>query len=100
MPHVITLDKIYVKSLEIFRRQIPVETGEFDSNGFPIITHEQEWALRVKYDMLNDQGSRKNGETIYSMDEAHENAIKNFMKPFIQELKAGLDIQEGEDWAT
>lgn len=44
MPYTITLNKISVDSMEVFRRQIQVDTGKVDEDGNPIMTHEEEWA--------------------------------------------------------
>lgn len=99
MPYTQTLDKIDVGSMEIFRRQVRVDTGEVDDDGNPITTHVEEWALRVKYLMFNDQVGRKRGERVFGLTDANENAIKGFMKQFVNQIKSDVNIQTGEEWA-
>lgn len=99
MPYIVNLNKVSVDSMEVFRRQVQVDTGEVDGDGEPIMTHIEEWALRVKYLMFNDLAGRKRGERIFSLDDAHENAIKGFMKQFVSQIKSDIDIQIGEEWA-
>lgn len=99
MPYVQTLDKIKIDSMEVFRRQVQVDTGEVDAEGNPIMTHIEEWTLRVKYLMFNDQAGRKRGERVFPITDTNESAIKGFMKQFVSQIKADMDIQDGEDWA-
>lgn len=99
MPYVETLDKIKVDSMEVFRRQVWMDTGEVDEEGNPIMAYTEKWALRVKYLMFNDQVGRKRGERVFGLTDPNENSIKGFMKQFVSQIKADVDITDGEEWA-
>ncbi len=99
MPHTITFNKMRVRCTEVFRRMVEVPTGELDDEGLPIMTHEEQWALRIKFIMRNDDGDRKGKEKIFSLNSNQESGIKNFMKPFVRQIKTDFDIAEGEDWS-
>ncbi len=100
MPYKVEYNKITVRSTEVFQRMVEVPTGELDDDGLPIMTHEAQWALRIKFIMRNDDGDRKGKEKIFSLSGPQESGIKNFMKPFIQQIKTDLDIAEGENWSN
>ena len=99
MPKIITLDRIVVDNVRLYRRSILVDSGEVNPDGEPIMIPEKEWALAVSYSMLGTDVRHIGGNKVFHLDEQQQNQVKKFMKPFVASVKTEIDIQDGEEWA-
>lgn len=98
MPKTVVLDKMYIENVQLFRRAIEVDTGELDEAGQPMKVLQVDWKLAINYTMSNSEGVKQGGTKIFNLSEAQQTNVKSFLKPFATELKAEIDIQDGEDW--
>lgn len=93
---VIELTKFQVENIQIFKVNVEVDSGEVDEEGQPIMVNERRWGLAVNYTLLNDAGNTLGENKIFLLDKTQRNKVKNFLKEFINEIKAEDGIVEIE----
>ncbi len=99
MPKVITLDRIVVDDVRLYRRNILVDSGEVNPDDTSIMVSAKEWALTVSYSMFGTDIGHIGGSKTFRLDGQQQNQVRNFMRPFVASVKSEIDIQDGEEWA-
>ena len=109
MPKTIVLDRLKIQTIQIHRRVVEVASGSVDDRGNVIIENIEQWALTINYSMfgLQPEGEAKqngvktflyNGQDEKDKKAQQQKDIPKFLKPYLKELKAEIDIQDGEEW--
>lgn len=85
MPQVITvtLNVLRVEEIRVFRDE------------------EGNWKQEIGYTMLpetEEEEGERGGAALFDLTPQQQTAIKNFEKPFIQQIKLEEQLDHGEDW--
>jgi hypothetical protein len=85
MAKVINLDRIHIENFQIFALAD-------ESRSSPV------WTLAVNYTMIGSNGERMAGGKIFDLTMQQQAQMRQFLAPFVSDLKAETNITEVENW--
>lgn len=86
MPKVITLDKIKIENIQLYRQL--EDTGGVDAGGNPVMMLR--WKLAINYTLSGD--AKIGGNKIFTLTSAQQTQVKNFVAQFIEALKTETGV--------